>query len=87
MSIPLAALEGIIDRSGAAQRIEALLPRAARSRQLTVRTLLLGMLMALADDRPAHLTRVHAALITLGPAEQARLDVIADWKTGPHQLT
>jgi len=87
VSIPRAALEDIIDRSGAAQRIEALLPRSARGRQLTVRTLLPGMLIALADDRPAHLTRVHAALIALGPADQARLDVIADWKTGPHQLT
>src|SRR2546430_4029141 len=41
--------------------IEGLLPAAARARQLTPRTLLTGMMLALADGRPAHLTRVHAA--------------------------
>jgi hypothetical protein len=58
-----------------------------RSRQLHTRTLLTGMLLALADSRPAHLTRVHAALLALPQADQKRLGVITDWKTGPHQLT
>jgi hypothetical protein len=87
VSIPLAVLEDIIDGSGAAPRIEALLPAAVRHRQLKVRTLLLGMQLTLADDRPAHLTRVHQALIALPEADQARLGVMQDWKTGPHQLT
>ena len=87
MSIPLAVLEGIIDSSSAAERIEALLPAAVRHRQLRVRTLLLGMQLALADDRPAHLTRVHQALTALHEADQVRLGVIEDWKTGPHPLT
>jgi hypothetical protein len=87
VSIPLAALEDIIDCSGAPQRIEALLPAGVRGRQLAVRTLLTGMLMVLADGRPAQLTRVHAALIALSPADRARLGVTADWKSGPHQLT
>jgi hypothetical protein len=30
---------------------------------------------------------VHAALTSLPDADQARLGVTADWKTGPHQLT
>jgi hypothetical protein len=85
--IPLAVLEGIIDRSGVAARIEAMLPAGVRARQLLVRTLLLGMLLVLADHRPAHLTRVHHALIALPEDDQARLSVIADWKNGPHQLT
>ena len=55
----LAAFEEIIDASGVAPRIEALLPAGVRPRQLAVRTLLLGMLLVLADHRPAHLTRVH----------------------------
>jgi hypothetical protein len=59
--IPLQVLEEIIDRSGAAPRIE-LLPTGVRARQLLVRTLLLGMPIVLADHRPAHLTRVHQAL-------------------------
>jgi hypothetical protein len=80
-------LEDITDSSGAAPRIEAVLPAGIRHRQLRVRTLLLGMLLALADRRPAHLTEVHAALITLPGPDQARLGVTEEWETGPHQLT
>ncbi len=87
MSIPLAVLEDIIDGSGVAPRIQALLPAAVRHRQLRVRTLLLGMQLTLADDRPAHLTRVHQALTALPEADQVRLGVTEDWKNGPHQLT
>jgi len=85
--IPLPVLEEIVDRSGAAPRIELLLPTGVRARQLAVRTLLLGMLLVLADHRPAHLTRVHHALISLPEGDQRRLGVVADWKNGPHQLT
>jgi len=83
----LTRLEDIIDTSGTAPRIEALLPIGVRCRQLRVRTLLLGMLLALADRRPAHLTEVHAALTALPAADRWRLGVTEDWKTGPHQLT
>jgi len=85
--IALPALEGILDASGIAPRAEALLPSGARRRQLTARTLLLGMLLALADGRPAHLTRVHQALTSLPEGEQRRLGVLADWKGRPHPLT
>jgi hypothetical protein len=85
--IALAAFEEIIDASGVAARIEAMLPVGVRSRQLRVRTLLAGMCLAAADHRPAHLTRVHQALTALGEDDQWRLGVIADWKDGPHQLT
>jgi hypothetical protein len=84
---PLAAFEEDIDASGVAPRIEAMLPIGVRSRQLKVRTLLAGMCLAQADHRPAHLTRVHQALISLPEDDQWRLGVIADWKTGPHLLT
>ena len=87
MSTPLAVLEDIIDGSGVAPRIEALLPAAVRPRQLRARTLLLGMQLTLADDRPAHLTRLHQALTALPEADQVRLGVMQDWKNGPHQLT
>ena len=85
--IPLAAFETVIDASGVAPRIEAMLPIGARPRQLKVRTLLAGMCLAQADHRPAHLTRVHQALTMLGEDDQRRLGVIADWKDGPHHLT
>ena len=87
MSIPLAALEAIVDASRAAPAIEALLPAGVRDRQLTARTLLTGMLLVLDDRRPAFLTEVHAALIALPQPDQARLGVTVTWKTGPHQLT
>ena len=87
MSIPLAALEEIIDASGIASRVEAMLPIGVRHRQLRVRTLLAGMLLTQADHRPAHLTRVRGALTALPADDQARLGVTEDWKTGPHQLT
>ena len=87
MSVSLAVIEDMIEASGIAPAIQALLPAAARRRQLTAHTLLTGMLLALADRRPAHLTEVRNALIALPEATQVRLGVIADWKTGPHQLT
>ncbi len=85
--IPPARLEEITDASGVAPRIEAMLPAGARPRQLSARTLLLGMMIAIADSRPAHLTRVHQALASLPEGEQRRLGVLADWKHGPHLLT
>jgi hypothetical protein len=45
------------------------------------------MMLTLADDRPAHLTRVHQALTALPGPDQARLGVAKQWRTGPHQLT
>jgi hypothetical protein len=87
VSIPLAVIEDIIDASGAAPAIEDLLPSGVRGRQLTARTLLTGMMLALAGRRPAFLTEAHAALTALPGADQARLGVTVAWKTGPHQLT
>jgi hypothetical protein len=83
----LTTIEEIIDGAGVAPRIEALLPAGVRHRQLKVRTLLVGMQLTLADDRPAHLTRVHRALTGLPEPDQVRLGVIEDRETGPHQLT
>ena len=45
------------------------------------------MHLTLDDGRPAHLTRVHAALTSLPEADQARLGVTTSWNTGSHQLT
>jgi hypothetical protein len=70
-----------------ATRIEALLPVGPRPRQLSVRSLLVGMLVCQADGRPAHLCRVHAALIGLPEADRARLGIVTDWKLRPHPLT
>ncbi len=86
--VPLARLEAIIDGSGVAPATGKMLPAAAvRRRQLTARTLLPGMMLALDDRRPAYLTEIRAALTSLPEAGQIRLGVIAGWKTGPHQLT
>jgi hypothetical protein len=87
VTIALAVLEAIIDASGIALRIEILLPVGVRHRQLRVRTLILGMLLALAGRRPAFLTEVHSALTALPQADQSRLGVTEDWASGPHLLT
>jgi hypothetical protein len=83
----LCRLEEILDASVVSERIEMLLPIGVRPRQLTVRTLLIGMLIALSDGRPAHLRRIHEALSRLSEVDKRRLGVIAQWKTGPHLLT
>jgi hypothetical protein len=85
--IPLAVFEEIIDASGVAPRIEALLPIGVRHRQLRVRTLLAGMMLTLAGCRPAHLTRVRDTLTALPADDQVRLGVTEEWAGGPHQLT
>jgi hypothetical protein len=86
-TVTLAALEAIVDGSSAVGRLQAAMPTGGRPRQLPVRTLIVGLLLALADDRPAHLTRVHAALTSLPAADQARLSVIAPTRRGRHTLT
>ena len=84
--IPLPVLEEVIDRARIAPQIEVLLPIGVRARQLAVRTLLLGMLTVLADHRPAHLTRVHQALITLPEHDQRRLgDLLAGLEPAAEQ--
>ncbi len=87
MKISLERLEAIVDASGVPARVEAMLPVGVRPRQLSVRTLLLGILLALSGGRPAHLSRVHEALIALPEREQWRLGVLAVFKDGPHLLT
>jgi hypothetical protein len=83
----LERLELVIDTAGVSRRIELLLPIGVRPRQLSVRTLLLGMLLVAAACRPAHLRRVHQTLLALPEAQQRRLGIIAPWRDGPHLLT
>lgn len=83
----LERLEAVVDTSGIAPHIEARLAVGVRPRQLSVRTMVVGILLTLFDHRPAHLTRVHSALVALSAPEQWRLGVIAEWKSGPHTLT
>lgn len=87
MSIPLAVIEQIVSGSGVAEATGLMLPAGVRERQLKAGTLLTGMMLALADGRPAHLTRILEALTGLPEDDQKRLGVTAQWKTGPHQLT
>ena len=86
-TVELARLERIIDTAGVGERIETLLPAGVRPRQLSVRTLLVGMLLVAVDGRPMHLRRVHRALLALPHADQRRLGVLAHWRYGWHRLT
>lgn len=83
----LVRLEATLDDAGVCGSIESLLPTGGRRRQLPVRTLLLGIMLALSDHRPAHLTRVHRALVALPESDRWRLCVTVAWKGGPHLLT
>jgi len=83
----LARLEAVLDAAGIAASLEVLLPTGGRPRQLAVRTLLIGMLLAATDGRPAHLVRVHQALVGLARPDRRRLGVEADWRSGSHTLT
>ena len=83
----LARLEAIVDASGVAADIEVRLPVGVRPRQLSVRTLLVGILVVIFDGRPAQLTRVHRALVALDERDRARLGVWVDARGGPHLLT
>ena len=83
----LARLLAVIDASKVPGRLEALFPVGVRPRQLSVRTLLAGMLLTLADGRPAHLSRVHGALVGLDDENRRHLGVVCESKHGPHTLT
>ena len=77
MSVTLAVIEQIVSSSGVAEAIELMLPAGVRERQLKAGTLLIGMMLALADGRPAHLTRILEALTGLPEDDQKRLGVSA----------
>ncbi len=83
----MARLEAIVDASGISADIEARLPVGVRPRQLSVRTLFIGILVVIGDGRPAQLTRVHGALVGLDEVERARLGVWVENRDGPHLLT
>lgn len=85
--VSLTGWEAIIDASGVAEAIEVRLGMGVRARQLSVRTLLLGILLAQGDHRPAHLRRIHEALLALSGPERARIGVVVDWHGCPHELT
>ena len=45
------------------------------------------MLLTQADHRPAHLSRVREALVSLPRVDRLRLGIDVDWHGAPHQLT
>ena len=87
MRASLSELEAVLDGSGATEMIELVMPAGGRPRQLPVRSLLLGVLLAASDDHPAHLTRAHEALMSLPAADKERLGVTASWRGGSHEFT
>jgi len=87
VSAQLDRVERIIDASGTAARIEALLPIGVRPRQLRVRTLMVGMVLTMLSGRDALLTNVHQVLLELPEADRRRLGVTAQWNDGEHELT
>jgi hypothetical protein len=87
VSAQLERIEAMIDSSGAATQTEALLPVGVRPRQLSARTLLIGMALTMLEGREAFLRNVHRTLRALPEDDQCRLGVTREWKHGPHPLT
>jgi hypothetical protein len=87
VSAQLERVESIIDASGAALRIEARLPVGVRPRQLSARTLLVGIVLTMLEGREAFLRNVHRVLAGLPAADQRRLGVVVRFRDGEHQLT
>jgi len=88
--VDCARLEALLDDEAVAKQIaqlEARLPIGVRPRQLRVRSLVLGMLLCQAAHRPAHLSRIHAALVGLGETDRWRLGVTATWRGRTHLLS
>lgn len=83
----LSRIERIVQKAGIAPRIEARLSSGVRPRQLSVATLLIGILLTFEDSRPAHLTRVHKSLIDLEWKDRCRLGIEVTWNNGTHLLT
>ncbi len=86
----LARAEAVLDADVAACEltgIEAKLPVGVRPRQLSPRTLVLGMLLSRAEGHPAHLSSVHEMLLSLPEGDRWRLGVVVTWKCDPHGLS
>jgi hypothetical protein len=87
----LERIEEVLDEPGCAAAIaavEAKLPIGVRPRQLRLRTLLVGMCLALGTGaKKAHLVAVHLVLSGLDQADQLRLGVSVRWRSGEHLLT
>ena len=71
---------GVIDASGVAERLEAMVAKATgRPRQLKVRAVLVALLVLALDDRPLHLKAATRLLFCrLPPAWRARLGVTGE---------
>ena len=87
----LERIEEVLDQPSCAAMIAALetrLPIGVRPRQLSVRTLLIGMLLCLSNGlRNAYLSALHGALVELDDDDRERLGVLVCWRVGPHELT
>lgn len=71
-------VEACVDRSGVVALIEGLLPTGGRPRELTVRTFLVGMMLAVRAGLPPHIEKARWVLNELPHNMKLRLGVIRD---------
>ncbi len=71
-------VEKCIDRSGVAPKLEALLSDAGRPRELSVRTFLVGMMLAIQAGLAPHIAKARWVLGELPDSDKARLGVTRD---------
>ena len=81
------AYQAALDDSGVTEMIEARMPKGGRPRQLSSRTVLLGVMLALDAGRPAQLKAAWRALSQLSLADKGNLGVVAAGPSGWHRAT
>ena len=69
----LRAYEEILDRSGVVKLLDSFLPAGGRPRRLSTKAVLLAVMAAFDEGRPAHLVAAHEALGHLPVGDQLRL--------------
>lgn len=77
----------MLDRSGVAELLDGWMPKGGRHGQLGAKSVLVGMLMALVQGRPAHLSAGHEALFALDVADQVRLGALGTADGALHPAT
>jgi hypothetical protein len=83
----LKQIRRILSDSQIAAVFESNMPRGGRPRRLSCETVLVGIMLALQDQRPAHLTAAYRALVSLGVTDRISLGVSWHEETGISTIT
>jgi hypothetical protein len=83
----LKEIRRIVKESGVASLLQEKMPKGGRPRRLSCHAVLVGIMLALSDHRPAHLVAAYRTLLSLGVTERIALGVSWHEKTGLRSIT